>query len=408
MTLAVLLAAADEPWESTVAQDLQHAPGVSLARRCVDVADVLATAASGGADVALLSLRLPGLDADVVRRLRESRVVPVAVGGIEVDAARTTALGVAAVVGVDDVVDLPRLVEDARVDVDVPAAGPSPTPGHGRVVTVWGPTGAPGRSTVAVGLASEAAHLGIPTLLVDADVNGGAVAPMLALLDEVSGLLAAARAANTGSLDAAGLVGHAREVTPGLDVLTGLPRADRWPALRPAAFDAVLEVARTTAALVVVDVGFDLEPGDDPLDPAGPRRSATTASALARADTVVAVGSADPLGLARLTRGLHDLREVVPDRAPLVVVNRARESLGWDHDEVSRSLERFTGVAPSVFLRDDRAAVDRAWVHGQALVECAPDSPLRRDLAGLTRRVVVPVGGAPARARGRRRVRPLA
>ncbi|MFY0407565.1 AAA family ATPase [Solicola sp. PLA-1-18] len=409
MSLAVLLAAADEPWESTVAQDVQQVPGLHLARRCVDVADVVATAASGRADVALLSMRLPGLDVDVVRRLRESGAVPVVVAPTrdQVDAARATALGVAAVVGVDDVVDLPRVVEDARAGADEPPA-PGAEPGHGRVVTVWGPTGAPGRSTVAVGLASEAAHLGIPTLLVDADVHGGAVAPMLAMLDEVSGLLAAARAANAGGLDAAGLASHSREVVPGLTVLTGLPRADRWPALRPAAFDAVLEVARTTAALVVVDVGFDLDGGDDELGSAAPRRTATALAALDRADTVVAVGSADPLGLARLTRGLHDLREVVPARAPLVVVNRVRDSLGWDTDEVSRSIERFTGVAPSAFLRDDRAAVDRAWVHGQALVECAPDAPLRRDLAELTRQVVVRDGPLPGRTRSRRRRRPLA
>ena len=43
---------------------------------------------------------------------------------------------------------------------------------HGTVVAVWGPTGAPGRTTVAITLADELARLGHETLLVDADVYG--------------------------------------------------------------------------------------------------------------------------------------------------------------------------------------------------------------------------------------------
>ena len=43
------------------------------------------------------------------------------------------------------------------------------------VVAVWGPTGAPGRTTIAVTLATELAALGI-TVLVDADTYGGSVA----------------------------------------------------------------------------------------------------------------------------------------------------------------------------------------------------------------------------------------
>jgi hypothetical protein len=36
-------------------------------------------------------------------------------------------------------------------------------------------------------------------------------------------------------------------------VLTGLPRADRWLQLRPAALTAVLDAARSLAAFTVVD-----------------------------------------------------------------------------------------------------------------------------------------------------------
>ena len=44
------------------------------------------------------------------------------------------------------------------------------------LLAVWGPKGAPGRTTVAVNLAFEAAPLVGEVLLVDADTYGGAVA----------------------------------------------------------------------------------------------------------------------------------------------------------------------------------------------------------------------------------------
>ena len=75
---------------------------------------------------------------------------------------------------------------------------PAPT---GRVIAVWGPTGAPGRSTVATGIAVEAAAAGVPTLLVDADVYGGVLASAFGLLDESPGLAGACRQAANGRLD---------------------------------------------------------------------------------------------------------------------------------------------------------------------------------------------------------------
>jgi Mrp family chromosome partitioning ATPase len=44
------------------------------------------------------------------------------------------------------------------------------------VAAVWGPKGGPGRTTIAVNLAFEAAATGGEVLLVDADTYGGAVA----------------------------------------------------------------------------------------------------------------------------------------------------------------------------------------------------------------------------------------
>ena len=210
------------------------------------------------------------------------------------------------------------------------------------------------------------------TVLVDADPYGGAVATQLGVVDETSGLLAAARLAASGTL-AQRFAGVQRRVDPGLHVVTGLPRPDRWAEVRATAVEHLLEVAAADAH-VVVDTGFSLE-SDGGADFSGrPARNAMTLTALESADEVVVVGAADPVGLTRLARGLVELRDLVGGRPLHVAVNRSRSTLGWSEREVAGMVEGFARVASLHFLPDDRAAVDRALVAGRSLVELGDGS----------------------------------
>ena len=158
----------------------------------------------------------------------------------------------------------------------------------GAIIAVWGPAGAPGRTTVALNLASELALLGQPTVLVDADTYGGCIAQALSLLDEAPGLAAATRSADQGSLDLAALARLAPEVSPGLRVLTGIPKAERWPELRAAALEHVLTLTRRLARFTVIDCGFSLEDDEElSYDTLAPRRNAATLTSLAVADQVL-------------------------------------------------------------------------------------------------------------------------
>lgn len=393
MSMSVLIAAGGDAWESGAVAALEGSAEVSEVRRCVDVLDLVATAASGHAHAALLSIDLPGLDTDVVQRLIEARVTPIGIAepGDTYAGSRFDALGVttrtpvSGLERIDDLVVTSAALPDGPEDFGTPPVDDADSAaGPGRIVTVWGPTGAPGRSTVAMGFACEAAASGTSTLLIDADTYGGAIAQMLAVLDEVSGLLAAARSADTGRLGPAELSGHLRQVDRRLRVLTGVGRADRWPQLRVGSFERILDVARSLASVVIVDAGFCIETDEElSYDTAAPRRNAVTLSALERADVVVAVGSADPLGLTRLTRGIHEVRDRVPGLDLRVVVNRMRDSLGWSEDQIADTIARFAGPTPIGFLPDDRVAVDRAWVDGTTLSE-GRDSALRQAIGELT------------------------
>jgi MinD-like ATPase involved in chromosome partitioning or flagellar assembly len=266
----------------------------------------------------------------------------------------------------------------------------------GRIVAVWGPTGGPGRTTLAVGVAAEAAHRGVSVSLVDADPYGGTAGQHLAVLEEVSGLLAATRSANVGTLDPAALARVARQVVPGMRLLTGLPRPDRWREVRSQAFREVLSVARRLDELVVVDTGFGLPAPTVDVFGAAPDRDDMTLAAIEEADEVVVVAAADPVGLTRLARSLRDLLDLRPGGPSHVVVNRMRGTLGWTERDIRYLVGGVAPRATVTFLPDDRAAADRALVSGRPLVECG-DSALRRAVAAVVDGLLVPATGRPAR-----------
>lgn len=401
--LPVLVAAAGEPWEAEALEAIER-DGLALQKRCVDLPDLVASASTGLADVAVASADLRGLDADSVDVVRRSGVGLVLVHGGSVPDDRLRRLGADALVGID-LGDLTEAVRRASGPVADPP-GVDGTQAEAHTVVVFGPTGAPGRTTVATGLAAELSHRGHGCFLLDADPYGGAVAQHLGVLDEVSGLLAAARMANAGKLGAAALAGLARTVAPDLRVLTGLPRPDRWAEVRPAAFAEILGSAASLDPWVVVDVGFNLE--QDTADPfeVAPQRNGMTLAALDHADSVVVVGAADPVGLGRLARGLVDLREHVPDSVVHVVVNRTRSSLGWSEEQVREMVEGFLRPTGLTFVPEDRATADRALMAGATLLELG-DSPLRRGVAELADAVLGEVAGARGPNRWwRRRRRP--
>jgi Flp pilus assembly CpaE family ATPase len=264
------------------------------------------------------------------------------------------------------------------------AAAPADTEAPGRrgsVIAVWGPTGAPGRTTVAVTLADELASVGAASLLVDADVYGGTIAAVLGLLDESPGLAAACRQLSQQHPDPASLAALCWQLAPRLRVLTGIPLASRWPELRPAAIPSVLDAARCLADFTVVDCGFCLETDEElSFDTLAPRRNGATLAVLDEADLIVVVGTADPIGMQRLVRGLADLRDLELTAPIWVVLNRVRDGAvpGDPAVELTSALERFAGRSPAALLPADPRSLDAALATGRMLSESNPASPFRR------------------------------
>ena len=408
MSTGLLTAGSGQGWENDLVAALDR-PGSSMTvvRRCVDIGDVLALATTGQAAVAIVSADLRRLDTEAVTKLRATGVAVVGVHPAADQRARTRLerIGITVVLpddaGTEAVLtavrtalnDLTTWREPVGVsnpgtaipppgipaDVEEPD-GPKP---RGRVVAVWGPTGAPGRTTVATSLAVELSQLGIPTLLIDADVYGGVAASAFGLLDESPGLAGACRMAANGRLDLGALTALCWSLGDDLRLLTGIARADRWPEVRPSAIPGVIGIAREMAPMTVVDCAFALEADEEiSFDTMAPRRNGATLALLGEADVVLAVGSCDPAGLERLIRGLAELADAVPAAAPKVVLNRCRASVG-STDEAVAAVQRFAGATVIATLPEDRAATDRAWRRGVSLADAAPRSALRSAVRNL-------------------------
>ncbi len=395
MTTAVIVAVRG-PEEAELARAIEAHADLVVARRCADLVEAVAAVAAGVGGVVVVSDQ-PRLDRAVVRALGKHGVAIVGIPSSPDAAARLSSLGVATVTSVGAAVDE---VVSAVVDSISEPTGMGDTIteseplGEGAVISIWGPTGAPGRTTLAVNLATEFASLTESVILLDADTFGGAVAQALGMLDEAPGVAAVARAALEGSSLADAIRRFALEVRPGLRVLSGITQTSRWPELPSAALEPMLQAVRSAASVSVIDCGFGIE--KEGAVSGGIGRNEATLTALAASDLIVVVGSAEPLGIQRLVRALGDLGDGEAAAVPrLVVVNRVRASVcGMRPSQaVGEVLARYAAVKEAWIIPDDPKACDSATLAGQALMERAPHSPARRAIEAIAKRVWSDVSG---------------
>jgi|GEM_PF-511515 len=258
-----------------------------------------------------------------------------------------------------------------------------------RLIAVWGPHGAPGRSTIAIQLAAEFARRGRRAALVDADTVAPSLALLLGLSDDAPGIAAACRRGELGGLDGQELTRLATvfETSGGeIDVFPGINRPSRWPELSAGRLSTALHACRDWGEETIVDVAASFDADDEATyDLAGPRRHAATTSTLRAADAIVAVASADPVGISRFLRDHAELRRLTAPTPITVVINRVRSGpLGIDaRGQVRRTLERFAGITDVTFLPFDQRAADAALLHARAMADLTPRSPFVAGIRAL-------------------------
>lgn len=253
--------------------------------------------------------------------------------------------------------------------------GDMPT-SEGLSIAVWGPTGAPGRTTVATSVASLMAGRGLRVVLIDGDARSGAIAPALGLLDEVPGFIASCRLAGRDQLTADDLrrLAHRYEQGAGVvDVLTGTTSGRHYPEVTPDTVTGVVEMAKRIWEVVIVDTGSDLS--SEGRDHLAAEVVATTC--LRVCDEAIALCQATPVGVARLARVIQDAiarRAGKPFPVVLNGVDTARRALS-DEATLREALRRFADVFTVQILAWDPGACRKADMLGVTVPDAVPGSP---------------------------------
>jgi MinD-like ATPase involved in chromosome partitioning or flagellar assembly len=373
----IIVAAGGASWELPLLRGLQQPEhGVRVLRRCGEHGELLGTALRDRPRAVVLDAALPWLDRDLVATLRGAGIEVVVIGARTAELENLAVLLVPAdpdAAAVAHVLDGLGAVPAHRDDV------PARATDTGRLVVVWGATGSPGRTTVAVHLAIESARGGNRTLLVDGDGWAASVAQLLELPESPSVAQAAHSAAHGWPTP---LDDCLQPGPDGLCVLAGLPRAELWPEVRPEAWGAVLDAATQSFDTVVVDVAAPIEEDEDLVADRIPfRRNLMTTVALDRADPVVMVTNADPIGLRRGVIAHRQLTERALDVDLAVVVNRIPRSARRAQD-CSRTVERWVGKPPAALFPVEPTFGRVVW-EGRSLHAVAPRSPWLRELRAL-------------------------
>lgn len=197
--------------------------------------------------------------------------------------------------------------------------------GDGEVIALVSGKGAPGATTVAIGLAAALAESKRSIVLVDADLRGGGVGPYLDLDPRrgLSGLSAA-------PIDRPERVLDELQDGPGFSVLTGIERPELQERLAPERIAGTVSALQERFDVILIDGGETLAGVTSPVG----------AAFLRSAERVVLVTTADLIGLWNARASLRFVTESlgVPPEAVSAVINRRDGSEQYGAPEVERAL----------------------------------------------------------------------
>ena len=374
--------------------------GVQVVRRPVDAADLLAVASMEPSTPVIVGVDLPRMSLDVITRLDPARRSVIGVFDTSHQREKLRAFGVVNLLEcqtdpAETVAQIAGLLipgeeeqsptDDTSPDTDL-WEHLVPT-GQGKLIAVWGPPGAPGRSTVTIELAAELARKRQRTCIIDADTYAPALAMRLGVLDDVSGLIVACRHADNGSLTTRTLLSATRLIDDRWYLLTGLGRSERWPDLRPAALERLWASCRSTFDTTVIDLGSCLEASQMPMTGLGMERNAAARGAAVRADGVVVVTRPDALSVTRLLNALPQMHDLVGDTPMRVVITHV-ERRDRRPTKLRDLLLQAGFDLPVTEIALDTRAYSQALNRGTTTRQVAPMARSRRAVRELARALI--------------------
>jgi MinD-like ATPase involved in chromosome partitioning or flagellar assembly len=261
-----------------------------------------------------------------------------------------------------------------------------------KVIAVWSPNGAPGRTTVAASIAIEFAKSGNRVLALDADSYAPTLQFQFGIDQNHSGIAAAARAAHQERLTETELNRLALDFEFGklsLKIITGLSMPDRWQEVGYEGIQQIVAEAEKHFDVIVLDLAAPLEQ-QVIHELSLVQRNSMTISALRTATHIVAVCGAEVTDVHRFVWDYQQLKSLELSGELQVLVNKLRHQHGRNSDkQIAETIHRLTGCQVSEFLAHDQALADRAKAEGVPLVLAGRNSSIR---AGLSKFVLTRLG----------------
>lgn len=325
------------------------AGGLDVAGRCLDGPSLVAQA--GEVNAVLASADLHRLSVDSLEVVRDSGtplvllVEPSEIAQFE----GLAYLVPAASSGADIVSALRGAIQRGVIREATPAterqpedSARAPLAHGGQVLALVSGKGAPGTTTLAIGLAAALGHQDSRVVLVDSDLRGGGVAPYLDL-DPRRGLIGLTVGPTTDEV-----VGAELQEASGFRVLAGIERPEMRDRVTSEQLVTALAVLREQFQLTIVDVGQSL-PGV---------ASDAANTAVRSSDQVLVITTADLAGLWNARHCLRHLQESLgsPRERLGLVINRH----AGRHEYGAAEVERALGVRVMATVPDDRKAAMRA------------------------------------------------
>ncbi|MFM6978324.1 MAG: CpaE family protein [Micrococcales bacterium] len=253
-----------------------------------------------------------------------------------------------------------------------------------KVITVWSPQGAPGRTTIAASLAAELAKAGNRTLIIDADSYAPSIEFQFGIEQNHAGIAAVARAAIQDRLNHEIFNKLALDFNFGkieLKIITGLSMPDRWQEVGFDGINGILEYARQHFDCIVIDVAAPIEL-QVMHEKSLVQRNSMTIAALKAATHVIAICGAEAAAVNRFVWDYQQLKSLELPGDLLVLVNQLRTAtLGRSAaKQIAETVSRLTGCQIAEFIDFDQAAADRAKLDGVPLALAGRNSAARTGL----------------------------
>ena len=256
---------------------------------------------------------------------------------------------------------------------------------EGQVVVAWSAVGSTGRSSLLAAFACELAKANQRVLVIDADTHAPSMIQIFGFDQNYSGLSAAIRMQSHGQLDQMAfeqLLLDFEMPKHRLKLLAGITMVNRWPEIGFEHLRALIQFARTQFDFVLLDVGASLETSVVDSRLLSERNSATLA-ALSVANHVIAITTADVVGLNRFIWASANLKALKLDAQTHVLVNRFNQDvLGRKAvAEVSEAIARFAEHETSVFIEEDCNLFARSLKEGVPVALVGKNSAAKQAVA---------------------------